>query len=238
MKAIQRTLISQPLALMLSVLAVYGFIPQHAYGDVISCSNGVDIQQHHLGSELVYDFSYGGEVMTVAVEAGGTPMYDRITIDDQLVLEFWWRYNSQGEKVLDYSTFSFQGWTATRDGMQLTVPPQAEQVDGESEEEQLHPNVAAQAELLKYAISQLHSTSLLDTIVNTTRDHVGSNGMVYCVWSIIAWIGTAQVMFGLCSGAAQRSRPASLPSSALRPRASIGRANAVQPTADNAGDTE
>ena len=160
-----------------------------------------------MGSEVIYDFSYGGEVMTVSIESGGTPMYDRITIDDQLVLEFWWRYNSQGEKVLDYSTFSFQGWTATRDGMQLTVPPQAEQVDGETQEEQLHPNVAAQAELLKYGMSQLHSTPFLDAITNTTRDQVGTNGMVYCVLSIIAWIGTAQVMFGLCSGAAPAVAP-------------------------------
>jgi hypothetical protein len=189
---------SKSVALILSVVAVYGFVPQRAYGDVISCSNGVDIQQYSMGSEVVYDFAYGGEVMTVSIEGGGTPMYDRITIDDQLVLEFWSRYNSQGEKVLDYSTFSFQGWTATRDGMQLTAPPQAEQVDGESQEEQVHPNVAAQAALVKYAMAQLHSDSFLGAIGNTTQEQIGSNGRLWCVLSILALVQSVQTFIAAC----------------------------------------
>jgi hypothetical protein len=179
-------------------MALYGFFPQRAYGDVISCSNGVDIQQYNLGSEVVYDFSYGGELMTVSIEGGGTPMYDRITIDEQLVLEFWSRYNSQGEKVLDYSTFSFQGWTATRDGMQLTAPPRAEQVDGQSQEEQVHANVAAQADLVKYAMTQLHSNSFLSAIGNTTQEQIGTNGRIWCVLSILALVQAVQTFIAAC----------------------------------------
>ena len=188
--------------IILSVLSVYGFIPQRAYADVASCSNGVEVQQYNLGSDTVYDLSYGGEVMTVSIAADGAPMYDRITIDDQLVLEFWSRYNSQGEKVLDYSTFSFQGWTATRDGSQLTAPPQAEQPDGETQDEQLHPNVVSQAELVQYAMSQLHSSAFLDAIGNTTQEHIGSNGMIICILAMVAFVHSIQTFIGACGGAA------------------------------------
>lgn len=187
MNRLRRPVVSRSLTVLLSVLASYGFIPQRAYGDVVSCSNGVEIQQYNVGSDVVVDLAQGNEVMTVALEAGGTPMYDRVTIDDQLVFEFWWRHNSQGEKVLDYSTFSFQSWTATRDGSQLIAHPQAEQVDGQSQQEELHPAAAAQINLVSYAMSQLHSSAFMNAVTNT-QSELQSNGIVACILHIVAWV--------------------------------------------------
>lgn len=190
MNLLRRPVLLRSLTILLSVLASYGFIPQRAYGDIVSCSNGVEIQQYIMGSDVVVDFAQGNEVMTVSLEAGSTPMYDRVTVDDQLVFEFWWRYNSQGEKVLDYSTVSFQGMTATRDGSQLVAPHrQAEEVDGESQEEELHPAAAAQINLVSYAMGQLHSSSFGAAIANT-QSELQSNGIVACILSIVAWIVT------------------------------------------------
>ena len=182
---------ARPVVALLCALAAYGFFPARAYatGVATTSENGVTVNQQSSGTLFSSEFSHGGETMTVVADAGGH-LYDWVTVDGQLTFEFWWRYNSDGEKVLDRSTVSYAGQSVSRDGTQTTVfDRSAETPDGETtEEERLHPNLEAQLSLVYSAMNSLHSPQFLQAVTDTRNGEIGTNGVFGCVLSIVEYI--------------------------------------------------
>lgn len=181
---------------LVAVLAVVG----PAQAETVIASNGVVIaeQSQVTSGDPVQNFSFthNGEVMEIAKTRGVN--YLKTVIDGSLSLEYFYKINASGERVLDYSVFSYGGSSITRYGSQLTSPGGPCVPNEGCPDPVLHPAAEAQIALVGSALSNLHSAGFLSSI-EAANDEIQTMGIGGCMRAIAKYAAAVVVMYYGCA---------------------------------------
>ena len=191
---------SRILVLTLSWLVV--LYPSHLRADIATMSNGVTVQElTAVGDSAETVVSYGGESMSIVHTPTGA-MQDTLVIDGELVLVFNWTVSSSGETILDSSTYSYAGQSASRFGHQdLYQEPCYPSTDPDytCPEPVLHPAAVSQVELLETALGQLHSNTFLQAVISAESE-LATQGRWACGFAIAGHVGSWVSIAGCATG--------------------------------------
>ncbi len=163
--------------------------------------NGVTISENVSASKNApffrsYTLSYGAEAIELAHTR--TSQYESFTFDNSLTVEMYFTLNSNNEKVLDQSVFTYGGWSATFDGGPITVISGPCHPETGCPPPQLQPDVQDQVQLVGYAFGQMISNDFANALMAATEE-IQADGWVGCLGAALAVIGSLLAMGAACS---------------------------------------